>query len=337
MHCDISAGNILILPRLGKPVKGVQTVEWRGFLTDWELAKHMGEGSPNDTRNQPERTGTWQFMSVAYIASDWTQPIEVADELESFFHVMMYYAARLLRNSLPSVSSFVTEYFDTFHGGARGRLACSSLKIISMRHGGLEWFGMAPVFLKKSEARGNPLNDLIEALLTLIRGRYKCLAKEVKLEEEVEEDRGAARHGPAEVVGAPLDNGAMPLRFDPELEPWFINPDTASGTTPAPKPAEGPTVADLAAKAHLDSHAAVLTLFAQAAAKKTGWSDTDVVDSDQLVDYEPRIYIIGAADPTYGVGAKRRKTGHAFMPSFPGSPSNSISRLRIKPSRRDTA
>ncbi|EIW60846.1 uncharacterized protein TRAVEDRAFT_120707, partial [Trametes versicolor FP-101664 SS1] len=93
LHRDISSGNVLILPRY-TTVDGKEKVRWFGILTDWELAKTVCKKGTEDKARQPERTGTWQFMSVASVASQWTLPVAVADELESFFHVMLFYGVR---------------------------------------------------------------------------------------------------------------------------------------------------------------------------------------------------------------------------------------------------
>ncbi|KAI9057819.1 hypothetical protein FKP32DRAFT_1528741, partial [Trametes sanguinea] len=122
LHRDVSAGNVIILPTLSPSVDkdGNRKVTWSGILTDWELAKTVPAPNPSDstpskeTPRQPERTGTWQFMSVAYVKHHPSRPVSIADELESFFHVLLFYAVRLLRHNIANVHFFVAEYFDHY-------------------------------------------------------------------------------------------------------------------------------------------------------------------------------------------------------------------------------
>ncbi|KAI9070131.1 hypothetical protein FKP32DRAFT_1551542, partial [Trametes sanguinea] len=73
LHRDISAGNMIIRPTLSNAVdeNGQKRVMWFGILTDWELAKVIpvatSSEKPKQVPRQPEKTGTWQFMSVAYV------------------------------------------------------------------------------------------------------------------------------------------------------------------------------------------------------------------------------------------------------------------------------
>ncbi|KAI0759288.1 hypothetical protein BD413DRAFT_437480, partial [Trametes elegans] len=117
IHRDVSSGNVLIVPRLqdasGKDA-GHKIVRWRGVLMDWEIAKIVPQEKQSEKARQPERTGTWQFMSVQYVRQQAKVPVTVADELESFFHVLLFYAVRFLRHNIEDVSNFVEQYFDCF-------------------------------------------------------------------------------------------------------------------------------------------------------------------------------------------------------------------------------
>lgn len=55
LHRDISAGNVLILPRL-EVKDGKEVVRWHGVLTDWELAKPYLKVRDREKARQPERT-----------------------------------------------------------------------------------------------------------------------------------------------------------------------------------------------------------------------------------------------------------------------------------------
>ncbi|OJT14269.1 hypothetical protein TRAPUB_9181, partial [Trametes pubescens] len=56
LHRDISAGNVLILPRLVEDPHGKEVVQWHGLLTDWELAKPYLDDRSEEKARQPERT-----------------------------------------------------------------------------------------------------------------------------------------------------------------------------------------------------------------------------------------------------------------------------------------
>ncbi|TBU26972.1 hypothetical protein BD311DRAFT_666476 [Dichomitus squalens] len=105
IHRDISAGNLLIY----KDDEG----EWTGLLNDWELSKKVDNESPEG--RQPDRTGTWQYMS-AHALNDPYHRIVIEDELESFFHVLLYYAIRFVPHNLgdEDVGLFLHEYFDGY-------------------------------------------------------------------------------------------------------------------------------------------------------------------------------------------------------------------------------
>ena len=133
IHCDISAGNIL----LWKDSDG----DWYGLLNDWALSRrlnveHMNERQPNHMvcsifilssvdgyKLICISQGTWQFMSAHALNSN-TRRIVLPDELESIFHVLLYVAVRFLPHNLPDqdVGQFLYDYFDAYSpysGGVR--------------------------------------------------------------------------------------------------------------------------------------------------------------------------------------------------------------------------
>ncbi|EJF57519.1 hypothetical protein DICSQDRAFT_69235, partial [Dichomitus squalens LYAD-421 SS1] len=81
IHRDVSAGNILIY----KDDDG----KWHGLLNDWELSKRI------DDDRQTDCVGTWQYMFARALTNP-NRRIVIQDELESFFHVLLYFAVRFL-------------------------------------------------------------------------------------------------------------------------------------------------------------------------------------------------------------------------------------------------
>ncbi|KAI0808264.1 hypothetical protein C8Q74DRAFT_1434838 [Fomes fomentarius] len=133
LHRDVSGGNILILPVYVEN-QGGNAIAWRGILADWEMSKPLnGSGQPDHAR-QPERTGTWQYMSVALLTGP--KIVEVCDEVESFAYVILYYAVRYLRSNCDdlTVASFINDFFDTF-GIENGTYICGSKKESAVESG----------------------------------------------------------------------------------------------------------------------------------------------------------------------------------------------------------
>ncbi|KAI1784352.1 hypothetical protein LXA43DRAFT_1186478 [Ganoderma leucocontextum] len=126
IHRDISAGNMLLY-------RG-DDGKLYGLLNDWELSKKVDHGPPEG--RQPDRTGTWQYMS-AHALNDPSRRIVIQDELESFFHVLLYYAIRFLPHNLgdQNVGQFLHDYFDAYCSNAQGYYRCGRAKFEAMRTG----------------------------------------------------------------------------------------------------------------------------------------------------------------------------------------------------------
>ncbi|KAI0696669.1 hypothetical protein C8T65DRAFT_663385 [Cerioporus squamosus] len=178
IHRDVSAGNVLIYIR-ESVVDGKLVEERVGMLTDWELSKRT---DAPDTARQPDRTGTWQFMS-AFTLDHLDQPILIPDEVEAFFHVLLFYAIRHLRHNIYDVGDFMHNYFDGFERG-KGEYYCGEKKRNAVNHGviyvagsGRLTFSLPPGFTPPPIGNSAPsqthiLNDLIESLLRLFSARY---------------------------------------------------------------------------------------------------------------------------------------------------------------------
>ncbi|KAH9947387.1 hypothetical protein B0H21DRAFT_739347 [Amylocystis lapponica] len=111
LHRDISAGNILIWQRKNSKGKLVR----RGLLNDWELSKKIpkviADGSTTSGPRQPDRTGTWHFMSAASL-NDKFKLMGIQDDLESFFHVVLWYSVIYLPSNCDNVGSFISQFFE---------------------------------------------------------------------------------------------------------------------------------------------------------------------------------------------------------------------------------
>ena len=81
--------------------------------------------------------GTPQF-SAARVLDNPSKRITAADELECFFHVLLYYAVRFLRHNVPDkfVGLFLHNYFDASSGmTSMGQLNAPVFKRVAMKSG----------------------------------------------------------------------------------------------------------------------------------------------------------------------------------------------------------
>ncbi|KAH9889455.1 hypothetical protein C8Q73DRAFT_766158 [Cubamyces lactineus] len=140
MHRDISVGNILLIPCGEHPVD--KQPLYKGMLADWELSKRT-EYNELEARH-PDRTGTWQFLSTHALSNPKAQ-IQIADELESFFHVLLYCAIRFLPHTCSDVSRFMYTFFDCGETVGHREYTCSVLKSTSMLLGRLRTASGIPI------------------------------------------------------------------------------------------------------------------------------------------------------------------------------------------------
>ncbi|KAH9889416.1 hypothetical protein C8Q73DRAFT_793613 [Cubamyces lactineus] len=133
IHRDISAGNVLIYPKVTVGENGELEEDRLPLLADWELAKRVDE--PDEKPRQPDRTGTWQFMSANALRHPHKR-ILVQDDIESLFHLLLYYAVRFLPNNLSDVGRFMDLYFDGYED-YNGVTYGGEKKLVTMRLGKL--------------------------------------------------------------------------------------------------------------------------------------------------------------------------------------------------------
>ncbi|KAI1782389.1 hypothetical protein LXA43DRAFT_847500, partial [Ganoderma leucocontextum] len=108
IHRDVSSHNIFIAPTFARHEDddgsyGPIRVYWRGILSDWKISKTTRNNDSHEeriaaTQQLPVRVGTWPYMSVVSLSKT-AHEVEVADEIESFFYVLLYNAARFTPNN----------------------------------------------------------------------------------------------------------------------------------------------------------------------------------------------------------------------------------------------
>ncbi|OBZ74038.1 hypothetical protein A0H81_06280 [Grifola frondosa] len=167
LHRDVSAGNLLIYPVITKNTEGIITeVDWHGLLNDWELSKPViAPGTAEEARHS-DRTGTWQFMSAHILDNRYRSP-SIEDELESFFHVLLYYGIRFLPHNQPDVGQYMNSFFDNYTYD-NGEYKCGSMKQTTMASGHIRVkFG--------NPGQDHPLNRVIDTLLLWFSAYYRVV------------------------------------------------------------------------------------------------------------------------------------------------------------------
>ncbi|KAI0689367.1 hypothetical protein C8T65DRAFT_673012 [Cerioporus squamosus] len=290
LHRDISSGNVLIYPRVFKTKSGGFKIEYTGILADWEMAK---ETTVTDPR-QPERTGTWQYMSVALLSRD--KDVEVCDELESFFYVLLYNATRYLLSPLPdiTIANYLDEFFDQY-GWGDGRYVCGDKKKTTVATGRLEVADMVSLHFESN------MDDVLADLLSWFKAHHVVSRYELdKLKASASRSAVATPRSSA----GDLQSAAAREITGAREPPRVALPGKGS------KLRDGPSKEDREKAPYASSHAAVVTLLAEAEGTP-GWSIDDKAGDripstwrpDKKYDHEGSTHIIAA-----GTSNKKRKT-----------------------------
>ncbi|RPD53587.1 hypothetical protein L226DRAFT_488319 [Lentinus tigrinus ALCF2SS1-7] len=251
LHRDVSGGNILIYPRIVYNAKTREhCIKWSGLLADWEMSKPFGDKSASKVQRQPERTGTWQFMSVALLSR--IKSIEICDELEAFFYVLLYYAARYLQSNVDNITlanyldAFFDQYTETsagYHCGTTKRDAIQSGKLVIRE-------GLELQF-------GGPMDDIIAALLSWFKSHHVVSAYNQSLEEERKRQEAQAQASSL----SPGDEQTDELKFVPMLADEMDLPGQGSPEILVARKLGEPSFHDWKDWQNVKSHRPVVQLF----------------------------------------------------------------------------
>ncbi|TFK79285.1 hypothetical protein K466DRAFT_668164 [Polyporus arcularius HHB13444] len=165
LHRDVSAGNVLIYPRVVVESGNVR-LQWGGLLADWEMSRTVHKDAEDRRPHQPERMGTWQYMSVALLSRN-SFIVGILDELESFLHVILYHAARYLPSNCDdfTIASYIYDYFDTY--GVDGDVyVCGDKKAHTIKT------GILVVNDRKILEFSSPMDELLSEVLSWFRAHY---------------------------------------------------------------------------------------------------------------------------------------------------------------------
>ncbi|TFK84675.1 hypothetical protein K466DRAFT_665016 [Polyporus arcularius HHB13444] len=309
IHRDISVGNMLIIPTLLLGSNGkILGVLWKGVLSDWELAKDVDVAFAR----QPERTGTWQFMSLHSLMHP-TLPVTVADELESFFHVLLYNALRFLLHNFESIHTFIQEYFDNATVTPKLVQTASRTKKSVITTGQIE-SGDDEVlsFLQPMGIDGeHPMNELIRRLLELFCARYRVL----KWEAANAAANRAARAAQQDVLRSrALTSSAAPDEISVQ-DVWFQSLASDAPATPV-QPADTtmadpprPSRRDFELSKSLMTHQAVLDIFKEVASRPKVWPERGDTVADRLHGYRPAPRVLPSTNPKPAKQARTAPVG----------------------------
>ncbi|KAI0641685.1 hypothetical protein C8Q79DRAFT_918917, partial [Trametes meyenii] len=312
IHRDVSGGNILILPKaLVHPQTGRKLIKWIGLLADWELSKPVHEKDTTPRARQPERTGTWQYMSVA-VLSDLTKPVETSDELESFFHVLLYNAVRYLRSNFPVVGTFIEDFFDTYSVD-NGEYTCGSLKETTIRDRGRILLPGSKNATKTELRFGSPLDDLLDKALQWFKAHYTVQAYRSSIavppSPDTQRECSPSPSGPS--------NAANSFEFicwdlDTVAEESEASVEVAGvEKTTTRKPTAKEEEDALKATTHTSMISALVT-----AIKSSGWSEFDRATTDNVPpEYKPQ-RCVGPARCASIATFKRRRMEAQTCPAF---------------------
>lgn len=302
----MSAGNILILPKLGDtetpkdpaaPRK--RAINWTGVLVDWELSKPIHDKVVAPRARQPERTvrlfnpiyyintrlqllqGTWQYMSVATL-NEHAKVIETSDEMEAFLHVILYHAVRYMHSNCTTVGTFIENYFDSYVY-EDGKYSCGEKKASTMLTGRLTLNDGAKLLLFNS-----PLDLFFSRMLNVFKAHYAVTEYDAKHEEDAEEATPPSSPTP----DPPSPTEDKPARFDMAMisksRLYAFAEDEAVKTKKAPElPVPAPEVRASARLAQ-DHDFVVSALLSAIKMKQSSWPPGERVAGDNVpTTYEP--------------------------------------------------
>ena len=212
-------------------------------------------------------------------------PVSISDELEAFFHVLLYNGVRFLLHNYPSIVAFVKNYFDGYDE-ARGRMFSPELKrTIVYQQAELVYCSERLEFLRPDGAL-HPINLVLSSLLRLFQRRYKYEEYLKQLAVwEAREDRQKLR-----VEVSYTDHPSSSIRNRPKTPPTLdangqavlLEEQSFSFPDRPTKPVLSPTV-----KRGMEScrSHAVFRALLRMHDDKDGWDFSDKIKEDRLKHY----------------------------------------------------
>ncbi|TBU56121.1 hypothetical protein BD310DRAFT_824435 [Dichomitus squalens] len=270
LHRDISGENILIYPRVRQDKDGRgHSIVWTGLLIDWELSKHR------DSEDVPKslaggRLGTREFMSVN-LSGNLRDPVKISDELESFFHVLVYYSVRYLRSNCNSPKPWLDNYF-YFRGFPHDYN--DSLKSIAINnHGYLSTLVPGGPLIFDS-----PIDQLLGTLIKSFRAHYKIMYYKARNRSLTPSSSSSSSAGTESqkaaraTLRAAIAAHAMAPMIDLDHNPVFA--EYMANLTPNITPDNTPTEEDQLLASRVVDHSFALDFFAKLLCRND-WKEGD--------------------------------------------------------------
>ena len=224
------------------------------------------------------------------------QRVMIEDELESFFHILIYYAVRYLESNLATdehAAHFLEACFDCFtvHGK---NVICGSQKLLVVQDGETpEILFNHPMYMNKNLSRpitfgSDALNGLIATMIPCLRAHYKVLTWNNWL-KTLPEDHPFHPHRRTRYETPPPPSGSRSDAEDAVRGAAFPRDDsgtvsTEQGGKPQELLAAPPTKEDLKDAMNLASHKYIREQF-QTALDDGLWKDNDKVGDRVPSDY----------------------------------------------------
>ena len=318
---------------------------WSGILGDWELAKPIDTVEAASKATQEERMvgrlttlaqflddinvneraqqGTYQYMSVNLL-NHITKPVAIPDELESFFHVLVYYSVRYLRSNLTCIQSWIDNYFYKYLGpGRTGACGQKSYAIESTGELRVSMCGDPLTFR-------SPMDAVLASILKSLKARYDAMyydASQAAAPPPVPDPKASSLPSSCEPPAAAPSEPFNPAfaGIDPAvLAQWEADWDAETLTVP------GPTEEERKLAARLDDHGFMLALLARQVGNPY-WSSDDRVPKAKSEVAPPECKVKDAEEDALGPPSSKRRRTAERNASLPARLHASTRRARPRP------
>ena len=256
-----------------------------------------------------------------------TKPVKISDELESFFHVLVYYAVRYLRSNCSCVQSWIDNYFYKYLGPGRAG-GCGQKSYA------LELTGELRVTMCGDPLtfRG-PMDAVLATILNSLKARYRVMYHD-------EAQAAAPPPPPDPEASSPPEEREPPATTAPEppknpspfvagidpavLAEWEADWEAETLTVP------GPTEEERKLAARLDDHGFMLALLARQVGNPY-WSSDDRVPKAKSEVAPPECKVKDAEEDALGPPSSKRRRTAERNASLPARLHASTRRARPRP------
>ncbi|PIL32491.1 hypothetical protein GSI_05194 [Ganoderma sinense ZZ0214-1] len=215
LHRDVTDRSVLIYPKIETGKTGAKFIRWRGVLANWELSKAVAAAL---IARQPERNGSWQFMSVNLLSLS-PMRFSIADDLESMVLVLIYHAIRYLSSSIEKnlvVANHLESCFDSYTVGGC-KVLCSERKTETVKGGSLFYY--LPGIGRRNLVFGSPLDELLGTILAWFSSHYKVTTWEAHIALHRSLARAQTHFQTPAKSSRSHSGDGLPRRQDEEPEP----------------------------------------------------------------------------------------------------------------------